>query len=145
MDRLALMAADEVIVPTGLSVTDLFVAAPTLELVQRAQMFRHTGRPSLLGFLPNEAGPEGLPVKMQATLAAYDLPCFSPIRASAALKTLAGKPDVAQRLVVLARPGNPAARSYQQVAAEIDLGMEAARNRAAVCPDEPTRAPVPNE
>lgn len=131
MERLALLAADEVIVMTGLSIVDLYATAPTLDLIQKTQQVRGDGRPSLLGFLPNEAGKGGVPAKLQAKLDAFELPCFTPVRASALLKTINGAAQVARRFITLARPDNPAARSYVQIACEIDLGLEQARQRSA--------------
>ena len=127
MQKQSLLAADEVIVPTGLSVIDLYATAPTLALIEKTQKLRGGGRPSLLGFLPNEAGKGGVPAKLQAKLDAYDLPCFTPVRASALLKTINGAAQVARRFITLARPENPAARSYVQIAREIDVGLEQAR------------------
>jgi chromosome partitioning protein len=126
MGRLALLACMEVIVPTGLSVYDLYAATPTLQLVLMAQQIRD-GQPVFLGFLPNEASKAGVPAKMQAQLDQYEMPCFSPIRNSALLKSITGLPEVTQRVVVLARPDSPVAASFRQVAREIDLGIETAR------------------
>jgi len=130
MGRLALMACTEVIVPTGLAVYDLYAATPTLQLVLMAQEIRG-GHPVFLGFLPNEAGKAGVPARIQAQLDLYEMPCFSPIRNSALLKSITGLPEVNQRVVVLARPDSPVAASFRQVAREIDLGIEAARRSAA--------------
>ena len=125
MEKLALLAADEVIVPTGLSVTDLYGAAPTLELIQLAQSARGDGRPSLLGFLPNEASKGGIPPKFKEALDCYGLPCFTPVRYSSLLATLPGLPRIEQRVIVHYRPSNPAALSYLQVAREIEDGIGA--------------------
>ena len=133
MGRLALMACMEVIVPTGLSVYDLYAATPTLQLILMAQQIRD-GQPVFLGFLPNEASKAGVPAKMQAQLDQYEMPCFSPIRNSALLKSITGLPEVTQRVVVLARPDSPVAASFRQVAREIDLGIEAARRSAVEAP-----------
>jgi chromosome partitioning protein len=130
MGRLALIACAEVIVPTGLSVYDLYAATPTLQLVLMAQQIRD-GQPVFLGFLPNEASKAGVPAKMQAQLDQYEMPCFSPIRNSALLKSITGLPEITQRVVVLARPDSPVAASFRQVAREIDLGIETARRSTA--------------
>lgn len=124
--RLALMACTEVIVPTAPAVYDLYAATPTLQLVLMAQEVRD-GLPLFLGFLPNEVSKAGVPANVQTQLDQYDMPCFSPIRNSALLKSITGRPTVAQRVVVLARPDMPVAESYRQVAREIELGIEAAR------------------
>jgi cellulose biosynthesis protein BcsQ len=127
MDQAALLAADEVIVPTGLSVYDLYAATPTLNLIALAQQARADGRPAFKGFLPNGASKSGIPPAMQEKLDTYHAPYFTPVRHSATLKTIAGMADVTQRLIVLARPDNVAAQSYRQVALEIDLGIAVAR------------------
>jgi chromosome partitioning protein len=132
MEQLALVAADEVIIPTGPSVIDLYGAAPTLQLVGLAQSRRSDGRPSLLGFLPNEIDRAGVPEAMQQALAQYGLPCFSPIRHSALLRTLPGRADVRERSIQHVRGANPAAQSFQTVAREIDAGMAVVREPAAL-------------
>ena len=116
VERMALLACAEVIVPTGLSVYDLYAATPTLQLILTARQVRGDGLPAFLGFLPNGASKSGVPQKMQATLDQFSLPCFSPVRQSALLRSIAGMPQVEQRIIVLARPDNPAAVSYRQVA-----------------------------
>ena len=131
LEKLALLAADEVIVPTGLSRMDLYATAPTLDLVQKTQMVRGDGRPSMLGILPSGAGTRGVPAKLQAMLEAYDLPCFTPVRASAWLRTITGAPQVERRFITLARPDHPAAKSYREIAREIELGIEKARQPSA--------------
>jgi chromosome partitioning protein len=144
MGQRALMAADEVVIPTGMSVVDLYAAAPTVKLVQDAQEFRaDAGRPTLLGFLPNAARKTGVPAKLRDILDQYDLPCFTPLRASALLRTVAMAKRLEQRCVVVSRPDSPVARSYLQVAEEIDLGIAAARALAAQ-PAEPV-ATAPDE
>lgn len=136
MERLALLACDEVIVPTGLSIYDLYAATPTLQLVVMARDVRGSQQPTFLGFLPNGAGKNGVPDRMQTKLDQYELPCYSPIRNSATLKSIAGSPKIEQRVIVLARPDNPAAESYQRVALEIEMGIEAARQTFAASPVE---------
>jgi cellulose biosynthesis protein BcsQ len=123
MEQVALMAADEVIIPTGASVIDLYGAAPTLQLVALAQQARGDGRPSLLGFLPNEVEKSGVPQGMGQALERYGLPSFTPIRNSALLRSLPGSPRLEDRSIVIARPGNPAALTYMKVAGEIDTGI----------------------
>jgi cellulose biosynthesis protein BcsQ len=145
MEKQALLAADEVIVLTGLSVIDLYATAPTLDLIQRTQRVRGDGRPSLLGFLPNEAGKGGIPAKLQARLDVYDLPCFTPVRGSALLKTINSVASVERRFIVLARPENPAAQSYCQIAREIELGIEPARQPLTLPVSAATSAePIPS-
>lgn len=134
MGRAALLACGEVIIPTGLSVYDLYAATPTLQLILAAQQRRRDGRPAFLGFLPNGAGKAGVPRKMQGLLDIYAVPCFSPVRQSAALRSIAGMPRLEQRVMVLARPDSPAALSYRQVAREIELGPGAVRQTAAPLP-----------
>ena len=124
MEQMALIAADEVIIPTGPSVIDLYGAAPTLQLVSLAQSLRADGRPTLLGFLPNEIERAGLPEAMQHALDQYGLPCFSPIRHSTLLRTLPGRTALLERSILQVRPNNPAAQSYLNVAREIDTGIE---------------------
>ncbi len=127
MEHLALLACDEIIVPTGLSLYDLYAATPTLQLVVHARHARGNGRPEFLGFLPNGAGKVGVPRKLRGKLDEHRLPSFTPIRHSGLLRTLPGRPNVNERLVVLARPDSAVAASFRQVAAEIDLGIDAAR------------------
>lgn len=122
MEHLVLLAASEVIVPTGLSVYDLYAATPSLQLIVQARSLRGDVFPRFLGFLPNGASKSGVAPKMQAKLDTYGLPCFSPIRHSALLKTIAGHPRPEQRLLVFARPESPVTASYRQVAHEIEEG-----------------------
>jgi hypothetical protein len=68
---------------------------------------------------------------MQAVLDEYELPCFSPVRRSELLRTLAGRPLVRQRLMVVARPEHPAAQRYREITREIVMGIDAARRLAA--------------
>ena len=130
MDQAALLACDEVIVPTGLSVYDLYAATPTLQFIALARRARGDGRPEFMGFLPNGAGKSGIPPRMQEKLDSYDAPYFTPVRHSASMKTVAGAREVSLRLIVLAQPDNVAAQSYRQVAREIEIGIEAARKAA---------------
>lgn len=123
MEQLALMAADEVIIPTGPSVLDLYGAAPTLQLVALTQQRRGDGRPTLLGFLPNEIERAGVPEAMRQALDQYGLPCFSPIRQSTLLRTLPGRPEVRERSILHVRAANPAAQSFRTLAREIDTGI----------------------
>src|SRR5579859_4888255 len=92
MEQLALLASDEVIVPTGLSVFDLLGATPTLQLLAMAQEIR-SGRPEFLGFLPMGATSDGVPHYFQAELDQYRLPCFTPIRHSALVRSIANALD----------------------------------------------------
>jgi len=126
MEQLALLASDEVIVPTGLSVFDLFGATPTLQLVAMAQEIRF-GRPEFLGFLPTGATSDGVPRRIQAELDQYQLPYFTPVRHSALVRSIANAPDVRHRVVINARPASAVAESYRQVAREIELGINTAR------------------
>lgn len=126
MERLSLLACDEVIVPTGLSVFDLFAATPTLQLIAMAQSIRG-GPPDFLGFLPTGTSSTGVPRRMQAELDAYRLPCFTPIRHSALMRTIVNAPEVRQRVIVNARPDSAVAESYRQVARELELGIDSAR------------------
>jgi chromosome partitioning protein len=136
MDQVALLACDEVIVPTGLSVYDLYGATPSLQFIALARQAQGNGRPRFLGFLPSGAGKAGVPPRLQEKLDSYNAPCFTPVRQSATLKTIAGMPEVSQRLIVLARPDNPAAQSYLQVAREIEMGIEAAQAMMAALSNE---------
>jgi chromosome partitioning protein len=89
MDHAALLACDEVIVPTGLSVYDLYGATPMLALIVQARKVRGDGRPRFLGFLPNGASKADAPPRLQAKLDSYRAPCFAAVRQSATLKTIA--------------------------------------------------------
>lgn len=131
MEQLALLACDEVILPTGLSVFDLFAATPTLQLIAMAQTIRD-GQPDFLGFLPTGASSAGVPRRMQAELDAYRMPCFTPIRHSALMRTIANASEVKHRVIANARPDSAVAASYRQVAREIELGIVAARSGLAI-------------
>lgn len=141
--RLALLACNEVIVPTGLSVYDLYATIPTLQMIGTAKQIRDDKQPRFLGFLPNAATLRGIPRPLQAKLEQYDAPCFTPIRQSALLKTLPGWPTVPQRIMVLARPEHPVTGRYRQVAQEIDIGIEAARTLRAQLACPPASYPTP--
>lgn len=119
---LALLACDEVIIPTGLSVYDLYAATPAMQLILMAREARGEDKPEFLGFLPNGAGRRGVPERIQRKLDQYALPCLPPIRHSELLKTLAGASDVLRRFAVIARPNTAVAASFQQVARQIDCG-----------------------
>ena len=124
--RMALLAADEVIMPTGMSLVDLNAAATTLELIAQAQELRQeSGRPSFLGFLPNATGKAGVPAKLKELLDGLGYPCFSPIRASAVLRTISGAAKVERRFITRARPNHPTAQSFLKVAREIVCGIDA--------------------
>ena len=142
MEQLALLACDEVIVPTGLSVFDLFAATPTLQLIAMAQTIRD-GQPDFLGFLPTGASSAGVPRRMQTELDAYRMPCFTPVRHSALMRTIPNAPEVKQRVIVNARPDSAVAGSYRQVAREIELGINAAQAGLAItaADDDPGESP----
>jgi chromosome partitioning protein len=131
MARLALLASTEVIVPTGLSIYDLYAGTPTLQLILMAQEIRGGDAPAFLGFLPNGAGKSGLPRKIGKELEAYAMPWFTPVRNSALMKSIASAPKVPLRIMVSAHPGHPVTASYLQVAREIEMGIEAARAEVA--------------
>jgi cellulose biosynthesis protein BcsQ len=124
IEHLVLLACDEVIIPTGLSVYDLYAATPTMQLILMAREARGDDKPEFLGFLPNGAGRRGVSRRVQNKLDQYALPCFTPIRHSDLIKTLAGMPTVPQRLMVLARPDSVITANFYQVAAEIDRKSE---------------------
>ncbi|MCC7362035.1 MAG: ParA family protein [Anaerolineales bacterium] len=63
-----LLACDEVIIPTGLSVYDLYAATPAMHLVLIAREARRDGRPRFLGFVPNGAGGRGVMLGIQKKL-----------------------------------------------------------------------------
>jgi len=121
--HLALLACDEVIIPTGLSVYDLYAATPAMHLILMAREVRGDDKPEFLGFLPNGAGRQGVSERIQSKLDQYALPCLSPIRHSELLKTLAGQHDVPKRFVVLSRRKSAVAASFEQAAREIDGGV----------------------
>ncbi|MCC6192502.1 MAG: ParA family protein [Anaerolineales bacterium] len=120
--HLALLACDEVIIPTGLAVYDLYAATPAMHLILMAREARGDDKPDFLGFLPNGAGRQGVPGRIQAKLDQYALPCLPAIRHSELLKTLAGAQEIAKRFVVLSRPNTAVAASFQQAARQIDSG-----------------------
>jgi cellulose biosynthesis protein BcsQ len=53
IEHLVLLACDEIIIPTGLSVYDLYTATPAMHLVLMAREARGDGEPEFLGLLPN--------------------------------------------------------------------------------------------
>ena len=121
--HLALLACDEVIIPTGLSVYDLYAATPAMHLILMAREVRGDDKPEFLGFLPNGAGRQGVSERIQSKLDQYALPCLSPIRHSELLKTLAGQQEILKRFVVLSRRKSAVAASFEQTAREIDGGV----------------------
>ena len=120
IEHLVLLACDEIIIPTGLSVYDLYAATPAMHLVLMAREARGDGKPEFLGFLPNGAGRRGVPQRVQSKLDQYSLPCLPLIRHSELLKTLAGMAEVKKRLIVFARPASALAANFLAVAREID-------------------------
>jgi len=143
IQRLALLACNEVIVPTGLSVYDLYAATPTLQMIVMAQQVGGEGHAEFSGFLPNGAAKRGVPQQMQKTLDQHKMPCFTPIRQSALLKTMPGRPQVRQRIMVLARPEHPVTERYRQVAQEIEIGIDEARQLRAQLAHPPASYPSP--
>lgn len=143
--NLALLAADDVIIPTGLSHFDLMAAWPTMQLVEQAiherqQALGDFARPGprLLGLLPNGSGKHGVGKKVQRMVDEIQELVLSPIRRSELLKTITTTDRVEDRLLVWARPDHPASQSYRQVAREILLGVDVARQAsvAPTCLDE---------
>ena len=134
IEQMALLACDEVVIPTGLSVLDFYGLTPTLELVADAQAVRD-GKPTVLGFLLNGASSKGIPPEMNQFLQGYSLPLFSPVRASQTMKSAPGRPKLEKRLVVVSQPQSTVALSIVQVAREIEMGIEAARAYAAAAAD----------
>lgn len=128
IEHLVLLACDEVIIPTGLSVYDLYAATPTMHLILMAREARGDDKPEFLGFLPNGAGRRGVSRRVQSKLDQYALPCLPAVRHSDLIKTLAGMPMVPQRLMVLARPESAIAANFCQVATVIDQGPGMATN-----------------
>jgi hypothetical protein len=63
---------------------------------------------------------------------------LSPIRRSELLKTITTNDRLEDRLLVWSRPDHPASQSYRQVAREILLGVDVARQAsvAPTCLDE---------
>jgi cellulose biosynthesis protein BcsQ len=139
IEQLVLLACDEVIIPTGLSVYDLYAATPSMHLVLMAREARGDGKPEFLGFLPNGAGRRGVPLRVQSKLDQYALPCLPSIRHSDLLKTIAGAPEVKKRLMILARSQSEAAANFYQVARAIDGGHD------ETLPLKPLGAPEPED
>jgi cellulose biosynthesis protein BcsQ len=127
MQHSALLACDDVVIPTGLSVYDLYATTPTVQLVTAAQRARNRQGPNFLGLLPNGAGKAGITRKVQSLLDEIPEVCLTPVRHSALLKTIATAPKVEQRILAIARPEHPVSATYRQVAREIEVGLEAAR------------------
>lgn len=126
MEQMALMACDEVIVPTGLAAYDYYAVTPTLELIIQMRERRSDGRPKFAGFIPNGASAKGVSEDVRQYLA-KTTPLFSAVRASQLLKSAPGWKDLTKRVLVLARPESAVAISIVQVAREIELGTELAR------------------
>jgi cellulose biosynthesis protein BcsQ len=124
MERQALLACDEVIIPTGLAIYDLYAASPTLQLIGLARQLREH-KPCFLGFLPVGVAKHGLPRLFQGELDQYPAPQFSAIRHSARLKSIAASASIDGRVIVTAYPDSPAAESFRQVAREIEAGGRA--------------------
>ncbi len=137
IEHLVLLACDEVIIPTGLSVYDLYAATPTMHLILMAREARGDDRPEFLGFLPNGAGRHGVSRRIQSKLDEYALPCLPAVRHSDLIKTLAGMPTVPQRLMVLARPESAVTANFRQVAQVID---HRAQNTADSDPENAAKA-----
>lgn len=121
MERQALLACDEIIIPTGLAIFDLYAATPTLQLIGLARRLRDK-KPRFLGFLPVGVAKNGLPQLFQGELDQYQAPRFSAIRHSARLKTLPASTAVDRRVILTAYPESPAAESFRQVVREIESG-----------------------
>jgi chromosome partitioning protein len=128
MQHAALLACDEVVIPTGLSAFDLFGATPTLQLIAAARCARGGELPKLIGLLLNGAGKHGPNAKTRDLLAEIPEFTLTPIRHSALLRTITVAPRIEQRVIAVARPEHPASLSYRQAAREIVLGIEAARS-----------------
>lgn len=142
-ERMALLAGTEVVIPTGLSIIDLYAATPTLQLILMAQDILGGNTPAFLGFLPNGAGKGGIPRKIRGELEIYAMPCFTPIRQSAVLRSIASAPEVRQRIMVLAYPDHPVTASFRQVAREIELGIDTARAERIHAEADSLQAPIP--
>lgn len=126
MGRLALMASDEVIVPTGMSVFDLTGAVFTCQNILEVQQVRG-GKPELLGFLPIGTSARGVPRRFQDEFDRFNLPCLTPIRESKKLRSIAGNEDARKRILVTSDPDNAASHGFRQVAREIWCGLAQAR------------------
>jgi hypothetical protein len=129
----------------GLSVYDLYATTPTMKMIAMAQKIGGEDCARFLGFLPNGAAKRGIPQPIQKILDRHKLPCFTPIRQSALLKTMPDRPQVHQRIMVLARPEHPVTERYRQVAQEIEIGIDEARQLRAqlACPPASYPAPLP--
>lgn len=130
MEQMALLACDEVIIPTGLAAYDYYAITPTLELIIQMRERRGDGRPKFAGFIPNGATAKGVSEDVRQYLE-KTTPLFSAVRASQLLKSAPGWKDLTKRVLVMARPESAVAISIVQVAREIELGTE----RAGLAPD----------
>ena len=120
MGRAALLACDEVVIPTGISTFDFFALTPTIEMIVEAREMRGNGVPAFLGFLPNGATARGIPKDMQEQLGRYDAPIFPAVRESRLLRSAPGWSKLDKRVLALSRPKTAVAESIRQVAHEID-------------------------
>ena len=129
MERMALLACNEVIIPTGISVLDFLAISPTRQLIVQARRARGgTGLPKFLGFLPNEVPASGIPEAALSTLGQGGAPVFSAVRQSTTMKTAPGQENITKRFVVVSRTKSAVAQTLVDVAREIDMGIEAARH-----------------
>ena len=119
MEGSALLACDEVVIPTGISAFDFYALTPIVEMIVDARVIRGNGVPRFLGFLPNSASARGLPKIMQEQLSIYDAPILSAVRESKLLRSTPGWRQVDKRVLVRSRPKTAVAESIRQVAYEI--------------------------
>jgi chromosome partitioning protein len=128
IEVMALMACDEVIIPTAVSSFDFQGIFPSIDLVESVQELRREtpDRPRILGIVVNQTGKAGIPENIQNDIGGF-APLFSPVRSSAALRTSPGALNMSKRTLVTAKPETQASLSLIQVAREIHEGIAAAR------------------
>ncbi len=128
IEVMALMACDEVIIPTAVSSFDFQGIFPSIDLVESVQELRREtpSRPRILGIVVNQTGKTGIPENIQNDIGGF-APLFSPVRSSAMLRTSPGALNMSKRTLVTAKPETQASLSLIQVGREIHEGIAAAR------------------
>lgn len=134
---LSLFLCDEAILPIKPTLKALYSAVPTMHMILQAREQRELDLPSFLGFLPMAASSEREMGPMRAKLREYSLPSLSPVRRSQRLKLPLPAMHLERRLIALNSPAHPATADFRQVAREIVMGVEAARQVAQWCASPP--------
>ncbi|MCC7359620.1 MAG: ParA family protein [Anaerolineales bacterium] len=133
VQQLALTLCDEAILPFKPTLTALYAAVPTMEMYVHVRNLRESELPDFLGFLPMAVSSEREMGNVRAKLRQYNLPYFSPIRRCQRLRQPLPANRLQRRLIALTGPNYAATADFRQVAREIVMGAEAARQVAQWC------------